>query len=83
KAREKKKKEKGKKEEEEKDVKKMKIEELKISERTKNALIKNNLKTVGGILRKSEESLRELEGLGEKGVKEIKKALKKLNLELK
>lgn len=65
------------------DAKEIKIEDLKISERTKNALIKNNLKTIGGILRKSEEDLLELEGLGGKGVEEIKKVLKKLNLEVK
>jgi DNA-directed RNA polymerase subunit alpha len=68
---------------EEKDLRKMKVEELKISERTKNALIKNNIKTIGGILRKSERELLSLEGLGEKGVEEIKKVLKKLNLELR
>jgi DNA-directed RNA polymerase alpha subunit len=38
---------------------------------------------VAGLLRKSEKSLLELEGMGEKGIKEIKKALKKLGLELK
>ena len=59
------------------------VEELKISTRTLNALVKNNVKTVAGLLRKSEKSLLELEGMGEKGIKEIKKALKKLGLELK
>lgn len=72
-------KKKGKKE----DVKKIKIENLKISERTKNALLQNNLKTIGGILRKSEADFLNLKGMGEKGVKEIKKVLKKFNLELK
>jgi DNA-directed RNA polymerase subunit alpha len=65
------------------DIAKMKIGDLKISMRTQNALIKNNIKTVGGLLRKSEKSLLELEGMGEKAVKEIQKALKKINLELK
>ena len=65
------------------DIAKMKIEDLKISVRTQNALIKNNIKTVGGLLRKSEKSLLELEGMGEKAIKEIQKALKKINLELK
>jgi DNA-directed RNA polymerase subunit alpha len=80
---EKKEKEKIEEEDKAKEVKKMKIEDLKLSERTKNALIKNNIKTIGGILRKSEKDLLRLEGLGEKGVEEIKKVLKKLNLELK
>lgn len=62
---------------------KVKVEDLKFSIRTKNALLKNNIKTISGILRKSEENLLKLEGMGKKGVKEIKKVLKKLNLELK
>ena len=59
------------------------VEDIKLSGRTLNGLLKNNIKTVGGVLRKSEESLLELEGMGEKGMKELKRALKKLGLELK
>jgi len=59
------------------------VEELKISTRTLNALVKNNVKTVADLSRKSEKSLLELEGMGEKGIKEIKKALKKLGVQLK
>ncbi len=62
---------------------KMKIEDLEISPRTANILINNNIKTVGGLLRKNEETLVSLEGMGPKGVDEIKKILKKLGLELK
>jgi len=65
------------------DLAKIKVEDLKISARTLNALIQNNVKTVGGILRKSEKSLLELEGMGEKGLKEIRRAFKRLGLELK
>jgi DNA-directed RNA polymerase subunit alpha len=65
------------------DLTKTETAELKLSVRTLNALLSNNIKTVGGILKKSEKSLLELEGLGEAGLKEIKKALKKLGLELK
>ena len=65
------------------DLIKIGVEDLKLSARTLNALLNNNIKTVGGILRKSEDTLLELEGIGEKGVKELKKALKKLGLELK
>ena len=61
----------------------MKVEDLKFSTRTLNALLNNNIKTLGVILRKSEESIMELEGMGDKGIKEIKKKLKKLGLELK
>lgn len=64
------------------DVKKMKIEELKISERTKNVLLGNNIKTIGAILKKSKEDLLKIERLGDKAVKEINKALKKLGFEL-
>lgn len=64
-------------------VNKTKVEDLKISGRTIKVLLKNNIKTVGGLLRKSEEILLGLEGMGEAGVKEIKKTLKKLGLELK
>lgn len=72
-----------KKEGEEEEVSKKKIEDLKLSNRTINALLKNNIKTVGGLSRKSEESLLDLEGMGDTGIAEIKKALKKLGLELK
>lgn len=65
------------------DVKKMKTEDLKISERTKNALLKNNIKTISGLLRKSKKTLSNLPGLGDKAVEEIGKALKKMDLELK
>lgn len=59
------------------------VEELKLSTRTINALNENKIKTVGGLVRKKESDLEEMPGLGEGGLKEIKKALKKLDLELK
>lgn len=62
---------------------KIKLEDLKLSGKTQNILIKNNIKTVSGILRKNEKNLLELKGMGKEGIKEIKKALKKINLELK
>jgi len=61
----------------------IKVEDLKLSSRTIKSLLQSNIKTVAGVLKKKEESLLEMKGMGEKGVKEIKKALKKLNLELK
>ncbi len=67
----------------ESDPSKKVIEDLKFSTRTLNALVSNNIKTVGGILRKSEKALLKLEGMGDKAISEIKKKLKKLNLELK
>jgi len=65
------------------DLTKIKVEDLKLSQRTLNILLKNNIKSVSGLMRKNEKSLLGLKGISERGVKEIKKALKKLNLELK
>lgn len=65
------------------DLIRTKVEDLKFSTRTLNALLQSNIKTIGGILQKSEKSFLKLEGMGEKGVKEIKRKLKKLELELK
>lgn len=65
-----------------KDISKMKVDDLKLSNRTLNALTENHIKTVAGILKNSEEDLKSLEGLGEKGIKEIRKALGKYGLTL-
>lgn len=62
---------------------KVKIEEMKISSRTLIALSEAGIKTASGLVKKTEESLGEIKGMGEKGIKEIKKALKKLGLALK
>ncbi len=65
------------------DVAKLLVEDLKLTGRTLNALVNNGIKTVGGITKKSEKSLSELEGMGDKALSEIKRKLKKLGLELK
>ena len=70
-------------EEGEDDVKKTKIDDLNLSSRTVNALMMAGIKTVAGIVRKSEADLHEVEGLGEKAVEEIKEAIEKLGLSLK
>ncbi len=62
---------------------KIKVEDLKLSARTVKALLQGGIKTVGGLIKKTEASLLEINGLGEKGVTEVKKALKKLGLNLK
>lgn len=67
----------------EQDVAKINIEDLKLTGRTLNALSKNNIKTVGGILRKSEKSIKELDGMGDKAISEVKRKLKKIGLEIK
>lgn len=66
-----------------KDITKIAVEELKLTGRTLNALLNNSIKTIGGIIRKSEAGLLEMEGMGEKAVSEIKRKIKKLGLELK
>lgn len=65
------------------DATKVKIEDLKLSTRTENALVSASVRTAGGLARKSEEDLLAIDGLGEKGVGEIKKALADLGLTLK
>jgi DNA-directed RNA polymerase subunit alpha len=65
------------------DATKVKVEDLGLSTRTENALISASVKTAGGLARKSEEDLLSLDGLGEKGINEIKKALSDLGLTLK
>jgi DNA-directed RNA polymerase subunit alpha len=65
------------------DVNKLMVEDLKLTGRTLNALLNNGIKTVGGIMKKSEKSLSELEGMGDKAISEIKRKIKKLGLELK
>ncbi len=64
-------------------VSKKKVEDLELGTRTANALYGAGIKTVGQILKKSEKKLREAQGLGEKGVTEIKKALGNLGFTLK
>lgn len=65
------------------DASKVKIEELGLSTRTENALVAASIRTAGGLARKSEEDLLSTDGLGEKGITEIKKALSDLGLMLK
>ncbi len=70
------------KEDKEDDVGEIKVEDLNISARNKKILQEAKVKTVKGILRKGEEGLTSIKGMGEKGVEEIKKALKKKGAEL-
>ena len=65
------------------DASKVKIEDLGLSTRTENALVAASIRTAGGLARKSEEELLSTDGLGEKGINEIKKALSDLGLMLK
>jgi DNA-directed RNA polymerase subunit alpha len=59
------------------------IEELDLSARTMNALLANNVKTVGQALDMGAEVLSKLKGLGKKAVEELNEKIKELGLELK
>ncbi len=65
------------------DVMKTRIDTLELSTRTLNSLTAANIRTLGGIARKREEDLLEIEGIGDKGIQEIKRALKQFDLTLK
>lgn len=65
------------------DILKNRIDTLDFSTRTLNALTEANIRTLGGLARKKREDLLEVEGIGEKGITEIKKTLSKFGLSLK
>ena len=65
------------------DKNKIRVEELDIPARVANVLSEASIRTVGGLIRRTEKDLEELEGIGGKAVGEIKKALVKLGLSLK
>lgn len=65
------------------DAAKMKIEDWTLSGRVANALTEAGIKTIGGLIRKKEEDLGEVDGLGDKAIQEIKKELAALGLTLK
>lgn len=59
------------------------LEDFNFSARTMNILNEAGIKSLEGLLRRKEESLREIKGMGEKSLKEIKTKLKKRGFELK
>lgn len=65
------------------DILKTRTDSLDLSTRTLNALTNANIRTLGGLARKKREDLLEVEGIGEKGITEIKKVLTKFGLSLK
>jgi DNA-directed RNA polymerase subunit alpha len=62
---------------------KTRIENLNLSVRTLNALSSANIRTIGGLARKKEKDILEVEGLGAKGVAEIKRVLGEHGITLK
>ena len=65
------------------DVLKNRIDSIGLSTRTLNALTAANIRTVGGIARKHVSDLLEIDGIGDKGITEIKEALAAFDLSLK
>lgn len=65
------------------DILKTRTDSLDLSTRTLNALTAANIRTLGGLARKKKEDLLEVEGIGEKGITEIKKVLGKYGFNLK
>ncbi len=62
---------------------KTRIETLNLGVRTMNALSSANIRTIGGLVRKKEKDILEIEGLGAKGVAEIKRVLGDYGINLK
>ena len=82
---EEKEKEKEEKEEVKEDIEflKTRVDSLDLSARTTNALADANIRTVGGLAKKKEVDLLNLDGLGDKGLQEIKRALSNFGIVLK
>ena len=65
------------------DFLKTRIEDLDFSSRVAKALAGASIRTAGGLSRKREADLSEIDGLGEKGIKEIKEVLGRNGVTLK
>lgn len=70
-------------EEEDKEVLKTRVEDLELSSRTMNILTEAGIRTLGGLARKKETDLLELEGVGKKMIQEIRRALGNFGITLK
>ena len=62
---------------------KVRISELELSLRVVSALDGASIRTIGGLVRKREDDLLSIEGLGQKGLQEIKRALSNFGLTLR
>ena len=65
------------------EVLKTRIDTLDLPSRIVNALTDAGIRTLGGLARKKKEDLLEIEGMGEKGIQEIKKVLSNHGITLK
>ncbi len=62
---------------------KTRITELNLPQRVEMALDNASIRTVGGLVRKREDDLLSIEGLGQKGLQDIKRALSNMGLTLR
>jgi DNA-directed RNA polymerase subunit alpha len=62
---------------------KTRITELNLPQRVEAALDAASIRTVGGLVRKREDDLLAIEGLGQKGLQDIKRSLSNLGLTLR
>lgn len=62
---------------------KTRISELNLPQRVEASLDNASIRTVGGLVRKREDDLLAVEGLGQKGLQEVKRALSNLGLTLR
>jgi DNA-directed RNA polymerase subunit alpha len=65
------------------DVLKTRVEQLDLPARVINALSTANIRTIGGLARKKAADILTLEGIGEKGLEDIRKALVEFGVSLK
>ncbi len=65
------------------EILKTRVEDANFSQRTLNALVNANIRTIGGLARKKEDDIFDIDGLGTKGVQEIKKVLHGYGISLK
>ncbi len=65
------------------DILKTRIDTLGLSTRILTALQNANIRTVGGVARKKKDDLLDIDGMGEKGIEEIKNVLSNFGITLK
>lgn len=65
------------------EILKTRITELSLPQRVEMALDNASIRTVGGLVRKREDDLLSIEGLGQKGLQDIKRSLSNLGLTLR
>jgi len=62
---------------------KTRTDSIGLTQRVATALSNANIRTLGGLIRKKEEDLLDIDGMGSKGVQEIKKVLANFGISLK